>query len=127
MTFQASITLGGTATAKKNLAKLGPTQITSIIRPAMTMGGEIILTLAKQYTPVDTGRLRSSGRVDEVAIGMKLVIVLGFHTDYAVYVHENLDANHPVGQAKFLERAMNEKAAVVEKLLLAELKKAVGP
>jgi len=30
-------------------------------------------------------------------------VVVGFTAAYAVYVHENLEAHHPVGQAKFLE------------------------
>ena len=27
---------------------------------------------------------------------------------YAVYVHENLEAHHPVGQAKYLEQPVNQ-------------------
>ena len=30
---------------------------------------------------------------------------VGYSAPYAVYVHENLEAHHPVGQAKFLEAA----------------------
>lgn len=30
---------------------------------------------------------------------------VGYSADYAVYVHENMEAHHPVGQAKFLETA----------------------
>lgn len=30
-------------------------------------------------------------------------VVVGFTAAYGVYVHENLEAHHPVGQAKFLE------------------------
>lgn len=30
---------------------------------------------------------------------------VGFTANYAVYVHENLTAYHPVGEAKFLENA----------------------
>jgi uncharacterized protein YyaL (SSP411 family) len=33
-------------------------------------------------------------------------VVVGYTADYAVYVHENLEAYHPVGQAKFLEVAV---------------------
>jgi len=31
-------------------------------------------------------------------------VTVGYATDYAVYVHENLEAYHPVGEAKFLEK-----------------------
>jgi uncharacterized protein YyaL (SSP411 family) len=33
-------------------------------------------------------------------------VVVGYTADYAVYVHENLEAYHSVGQAKFLESAV---------------------
>lgn len=31
-------------------------------------------------------------------------VAVGFTAAYAMYVHENLEAHHPVGQAKFLEQ-----------------------
>lgn len=34
--------------------------------------------------------------------------VVGYTQQYAVYVHENLEAHHPVGQAKFLEQPFRE-------------------
>lgn len=37
------------------------------------------------------------------ADGANAIVQVGFTQRYAVYVHENLDAYHPVGQAKFLE------------------------
>jgi hypothetical protein len=30
-------------------------------------------------------------------------VIVGYTAAYAIYVHENLTAHHPVGQAKFLE------------------------
>lgn len=35
--------------------------------------------------------------------------VVSFGAPYAVYVHENLEARHPVGQAKFLEQPARER------------------
>ena len=63
-------------------------------------------------TPVDTGALRAShtttlpkidGRNVQVSIE-----VGGPAAPYALYVHEDLEADHPVGQAKFLESTLNE-------------------
>lgn len=34
--------------------------------------------------------------------------VVGFTQSYALYVHENLNAYHPVGQAKFLETPLRQ-------------------
>jgi hypothetical protein len=31
-------------------------------------------------------------------------VSVGFQTEYAIYVHEDLQAHHPTGQAKFLEQ-----------------------
>lgn len=30
-------------------------------------------------------------------------VIVGYTANYAIYVHENLEAKHTVGQAKFLE------------------------
>jgi hypothetical protein len=38
------------------------------------------------------------------------VVEVGFTAGYAVFVHENLQARHPVGQAKFLEQPARENA-----------------
>jgi hypothetical protein len=51
----------------------------------------------------------------------KASVAVSFHTDYAIFVHENLEAFHPVGQAKFLEQPARENqaryAAIVTKAL----------
>jgi len=31
-------------------------------------------------------------------------VIVGYTQNYAIYVHENLEAHHPVGQAKYLEQ-----------------------
>lgn len=64
----------------------------------------VIMAEAQQQTPVRTGRLKGSGLVEpaEVTDGM-ISISLGFHTKYAIYVHENLETFHKIGKAKFLE------------------------
>lgn len=33
----------------------------------------------------------------------KVSVIVGYTQSYAIYVHENLEAHHPVGQAKYLE------------------------
>lgn len=37
-------------------------------------------------------------------------VIVGFTQSYAIYVHENLEAYHPVGQAKFLEQPARDEA-----------------
>ena len=63
-----------------------------------------ILEEAMRLCPVDTGRLRDSGfaRVDFI----NKAISIGFRQNYAVFVHENIAAEHKNGGiAKFLDRA----------------------
>ncbi len=86
---------------------------------------EAVMTAAKSRTPVDTGALRASGHVmppDITATGAS--VTLGFGgpaVTYAVVVHETLTARHPVGEAKYLERPLNEARAGIEQRLGAAL------
>lgn len=40
--------------------------------------------------------------------GVKANVSVSYKAEYAVYVHENLEAYHPIGQAKFLEQPARE-------------------
>jgi hypothetical protein len=40
-------------------------------------------------------------------------VVVGYSQAYAIYVHENLEAHHEVGQAKFLEEPLRNLAPVL--------------
>jgi hypothetical protein len=40
----------------------------------------------------------------------RLQVVVGYDTPYAFYVHENLEARHTTGQAKYLEQPTRELA-----------------
>lgn len=63
-------------------------------------------------TPVDTGALRGSHSVSRPAYqGRQVEVTIsvgGPAAPYAVAVHENLEAIHPVGRAKFLESTILE-------------------
>lgn len=64
---------------------------------------------AQRRTPVDTGNLRASAYTRRAQDDATKVEV-GFAAAYALPVHENLEAHHPVGQAKFLESALVDLA-----------------
>jgi len=68
------------------------------------LSGQEIMAESRDECPVDTGNLRRSGQVIQDADG---AVELSYPVDYAVYVHENLEANHPIGKAKFLEDPVN--------------------
>jgi hypothetical protein len=52
----------------------------------------------------------------------RFVVVIGFSAYYAIFVHENMESYHAVGESKFLERALQEK----EQTILTMLKNAVA-
>lgn len=81
---------------------------------ALRAEGEIEMTEAKRRTPVKTGALKGSGHVTGPRWrGRDVSVTLAFGgpaAPYVIPVHENLQALHPVGQAKFLESVLNESA-----------------
>ncbi len=85
---------------------------------------EMIMGQSKRDTPVDTGRLRSSGTVQPPKIrATSAEVALTYGTDYAVYVHEIRGLNHPVGKAKFLEDAINRAARGIDRRLGLRVKR----
>ena len=72
------------------------------------------MTEMKQRTPVDKNVLRSSGDVQSPTFDGNLIRVMltfgGAASEYALEVHEDLEAFHRVGQAKFMESVLNESA-----------------
>lgn len=69
--------------------------------------GEAVLDQSRPLVPVETGTLRRSGFVrGPYWQGDRVLVDVGYGgaaMDYAYIVHERLDAQHPVGQAKYLE------------------------
>lgn len=56
--------------------------------------------------------------------GKDVDVVVGYDKDYAIYVHENLEAFHkPPTQAKFLEQPLREMRPQAVKLLSALMKR----
>jgi len=86
--------------------------------------GELILDTAVVLCPKDTYALaeskflriihRPSGPIAEIGFGRygapAKIPGRKLPSEYAVYVHENMEVHHPIGQAKFLEEAMKLKA-----------------
>jgi len=77
---------------------------------ALYAEGMAIMALSQKKTPVDTGRLRATGYVaPPVQTGQEHVVEMGYGTDYGLAVHESTWIPHKVGEAKFLENAVNER------------------
>jgi hypothetical protein len=93
---------------------------------ALYREGERIMTRSKQeFVPVDTGALRASGRTQPPEVtSTSITVVLSFggaSAPYALVVHENLQAHHAVGQAKYLEQPINEAVAGMDARLAGDI------
>lgn len=88
------------------------------IAEAVYVEMEIEATEMKKRTPVDTrpnaphpGNLRNSIHVEDPVVRGETIgvtVATGAEAPYAIYVHENPDAYHPIGQWKFMESVLNE-------------------
>lgn len=88
------------------------------VAAALYQEAQIEVTEMKRRCPVDVtahaphpGNLRNSIHAEEPERDGKKIsvtIATGAQAPYALYVHENPDAFHPVGQWKFMESVLNE-------------------
>jgi len=89
-------------------------QFPDAVAKAIYQEAQIEMTESKRRVPVDTGVLRASGFVqDPEKSGGNISVTLaygGAASEYAVIVHEDLEAFHPIGQAKYLESVLKESA-----------------
>lgn len=98
-----------------------------VLSKSLVLQSNHILAEAVQDCPVKEGTLRRSGKVDEIEISLTEVSArLIFDVDYAIYVHENLQAHHPVGHAKFLENAVNRELPVLVQNIAVDLNVGLG-
>ncbi len=99
---------------------------TDELQDALVAEAEIELAEAKRRTPVKYGPLRASGHVvppktDNRSINVKVAFG-GPSAPYAIYVHENMEAFHKTGQAKFLESVLLESAPHMAARIAARLR-----
>lgn len=66
------------------------------------------LTESNAITPKKTGELIDSGEVTPYEkVGGRIRCSIRYTAPYAVFVHEDPDAIHPIGEWKFLEKTLN--------------------
>lgn len=108
MAFEFDIKgLDSIATALSDLVRKVP----EVAAQALREEAEIEMEEAKRRTPVDTGALRASGRVTSSEDGLEATLSFGnTAVDYALKVHEDTEAFHDDGQAKYLESVLVESA-----------------
>lgn len=90
----------------RDMFRRRPDQVQRLTALAINAEAESIITDAKELTPVDLGTLRSTGHVKPLKLSRnKITVSFGFggpSAEYALFVHEDLNAFHDNGQAKFL-------------------------
>jgi hypothetical protein len=74
-------------TFEKNLAG-------KAIEAGLLKGGLYLQRESQRITPVMTGDLKSSAYTVKKGSGIKTVVTVGYSKEYAVFVHENLEAAH---------------------------------
>lgn len=115
-----TVELRGIDALQRRLARLG-TEAPRAVAAGLLEEAETIATRSAELVPVDTGTLRSSQHVTppETRGGVTEVQIAygGPAAPYALAVHEDLTARHPVGQAKYLEQPATEALrGMVERL-----------
>ncbi len=81
-------------------------------------GGLFVQREAQLLTPVKRGFLKANVETRNVGgSGFDADVAVMFFQDYAVYVHENMEAHHTVGEAKFLEKPAKEKRDEILKII----------
>lgn len=88
------------------------------VAAALYQEAQIEVTEMKRRTPVDTranaphpGNLRNSLHAEQPerkGTMISVTVASGTQAPYAIFVHENPDAFHPVGQWKFMESVLSE-------------------
>lgn len=76
---------------------------------ALSIEAHEIFADSQQEVPVLSGRLRDSAVIVEDLGGTSQNVRVGYGAEYAVIVHEDLDAAHSTGKAKFLQDPFNKR------------------
>jgi hypothetical protein len=112
----------GSAEMKAKLAAF-KANLKDRVATALRAEMEIEAVECKARTPVKTGALRDSIRVtDPVILSDRVRVSIVTDIPYAVYVHEDLEAHHPVGQAKFIESVLFESRSYMAERVAARMK-----
>jgi len=102
-------------------------KVPDVAGQALREEAEIEMEEAKRRTPVDTGALRSSGRVTSSEDGLAVTLSFGdTAVDYALPVHEDLEMLHRVGQAKYLESVLVESSPYLVKRIAKRMGQILG-
>jgi hypothetical protein len=78
------------------------------IERGLKMAGVGVLRASQHIVPTDLGVLKATGHVRHEGRGFETVVIIGYGTDYGIYVHEELEKAH--GEAYNTKYAAQIKA-----------------
>lgn len=86
-------------------------------------GGLFVQRESQKIVPVRYGDLKRSAFTRASDEQGRKVVSVGYTVEYAIYVHENLDNHHEIGQAKFLEDAANNNKTQIVQVVRQHVQK----
>lgn len=90
----------------------------------LLLAAEFVLSQSTEVVPLDEAELQRSGTASVDA--PSLTAMVSYDTPYAVRQHEELDYRHAPGrQAKYLEQPLNACRGPVERIIAAEVRRAM--
>lgn len=88
------------------------------LRRGLYRGGLYLQRESQKVVPIRDNILRMSADTRIEGSGFNLACIVSYSTDYAVYVHEDLEARHKPGkQAKYLEQPLREKRTNIVRVI----------
>ena len=113
------------------LLSIGGPKVLKTTAQALYKEGAAIFEESQDEVPIDTNALRTSGQLGFPTIEGKNVVVEisygGAAVDYAMIVHEDLEARHREGKkAKYLEDPARRALVGMDGRILAKIRKAMG-
>lgn len=86
--------------------------------------GLVLQRESQKIVPIDTGALKNSAFTRATGAGFDTEVIVGYTQEYAIYVHEDLNARHAPGkEAKFLEGPARRLQTRLARVVAAEAEK----
>lgn len=107
----------------KNLRKAKSKSDAGLER-GLVKAGLFLQRKSQEVVPIDTGALKGSAFTRKTGSSLDTEVIVGYTQDYAIFVHEDLEAQHAPGKiAKFLEVPARENNAKLLAIIKGELSK----
>lgn len=94
-------------------------KVDSVADEELKTAAESVLKTSNDKVPVASGRLKASGKIVRA---LDRVYEVQYDAPYAVAVHEDMEARHAHGEAKFLSKSLDTNRRGTFRKMAAELR-----